>query len=314
MSGQAVGAGFVRVERLAIGGAVVLERPLLHVLPLPGAGGVLGVAVDGILGAELFRRLVVRIDYERETLTLLRPPVEPGADWGERLALTFYAHIPCIEAELDGRAAKYLLDTGNSGAVLLHAWPDGTSREGASVATTVGWGVGGAIVGRLARGGSLRLGGHRIDAPALRVLEDGDPARGAPGLAGNIGAAILSRFDVTLDYGRNAAWLAPNARFGAPFHVDRSGLRIHAGDGAFDVVAVMAGSPAAQAGLRAGDRIVEVDGAAAGGIALHAQRRAWQESAPGTRVALRVERAGAAFDAGFALRDLIPARFAEPRR
>jgi len=301
------GAGFVRVGRLAVGGAVVLERPLLHVLPLPGASAVLGVPVDGLLGAELFRRLVVRIDYERESLALLRPPAEPAPDWGERLPLTFYAHIPCVDAELDGLAAKFLLDTGNTGAVLLHAWPEGTPREGASAPTTVGWGVGGAIVGRLARGGQLRLGAHRIEAPALRVLEEAHGTRGAPGLAGNLGAAILSRFVVTFDYGCNAAWLAPNARFGAPFRVDRSGLRIHAVDDGFAVMAVMAGSPADEAGLRAGDRIVAVDGAAARGIPLHAQRRAWQERAAGTRVALRVERAGETFDAGFALRDLIPA-------
>jgi C-terminal processing protease CtpA/Prc len=128
-----------------------------------------------------------------------------------------------------------------------------------------------------------------------------------PGLAGNIGGAVLRRFVVTFDYARNAVWLAPNARLAAPFDVDRSGLRIHANDGGFDVVAVMAGSPADEAGLRVGDRIVAVDGTSTAAIALHAQRRAWQASPAGTRVGVRVTREAAAFDASLVLRDLIPA-------
>lgn len=305
--GQSVTAGFARVQRLAIGDAVVLERQLLHVLAMPDASGVLGMPVDGILGADLFRRLVVRIDYERQRLGLLRPPVEAGPDRGERLPLTFFAHIPCVTAQLDGQAGQFWLDTGNSGAVLLHAQPGTAPPPGASAVTTVGWGVGGAIRGRLARGRRLVLGGIELAAPALRVLEDGDRALSTPGLAGNIGGAVLCRFTVTFDYARNAVWLAPNARLGEPFDVDRSGLRIHACAGGFEIVAVMAGSPADVAGLRVGDVIAAVDGTPAAGIALHAQRRAWQQAAPGMRIAVRVHREGDTFDAGFVLRDLIPA-------
>jgi membrane-associated protease RseP (regulator of RpoE activity) len=152
------------------------------------------------------------------------------------------------------------------------------------------------------------LGDIAIDAPALRVLEDDGRALSTPGLAGNIGGAVLGRFVVTFDYARGAVWLAPNDRLGAPFHLDRSGLRIHTRPRGFEIVAVMAGSPAADAGLSVDDVIVAVDGTPASGIPLHAQRRALQEAAPGTRVAVRVQREGVAFDAGFTLRDLVPAR------
>lgn len=307
MDGASVIAGYTRVQQLVVGDAVVLERQLLHVLPMSNASAVLGVAVDGILGAELFRRLVLRIDYERAAITLLRPPVQPGPDWGERLPLTFFAHIPCIDAVLDGAPAKFLVDTGNSGAVLLHASAAPAPTRKTSAPTVVGWGIGGAFNGRLARGERLQLGNIAVDAPALRMLANDNRALAAPGLVGNIGGAILARFTVTFDHASHALWLAPNAGFGAPFHLDRSGLRIHAGDGGFEVVAVMAGSPGDEAGLRVGDVVVAVDGAAAAGTALHVQRRAWQVSAVGTRVALRVARDGSAFDASMVLRDLIPA-------
>ena len=302
-----VTAGFVRVRRLAIGDAAVLDVRLMRVLSMPDASAVLGAQVDGILGVELFRRLVVRIDYERQRLHLLRRPAPPAADWGRRLPLTFFVHIPCVTATLDGETGQFWLDTGNSGAVLLHARPGAPPPAGASAVTTIGWGVGGAIRGRLARARRLELGDITIDAPALRVLEDGERALSTPGLAGNIGAAVLSRFVVTFDHAQAAVWLAPNASFGAPFDIDRSGLRIHAGARGFDIVAVMAGSPADEAGLRVGDVVVAVDGVPATDIPLHAQRRAWQASPAGTRVDVRVERAGDDIDAAFTLRDLAPA-------
>lgn len=305
MTDQSVSAGLVRVGQLAVGDAVILERQLLHVLPIPGASAALGADVDGVLGAELFRRLVLRIDYERAAITLLRPAAPPGADWGERLALTFLAHVPCIDAVLDGTPAKFLVDTGNSGSVLLHA--ASPAPRATSAITVVGMGIGGAIMGRFARGERLLLGGIAVDAPALRVLASGNHVLAASEVAGNIGGAILARFTATFDYARRALWLAPNASLGAPFHLDRSGLRIHSADGGFEVVAVMAGSPADEAGLRVGDVVVAVDGATVPGIALHVQRRAWQVAAVGTRVELRVVRNGAAFEASMVLRDLVPA-------
>lgn len=305
--GQSATAGFVRVPRLAVGAAVVLERPLLRALDMPEANDVLGVPVDGILGAELLRRLVVRIDYEGERLELLAPAAEPQPDWGEPLPLAFFAHIPCVAATLDNEPAQFWLDTGNSGAVLLHAQAGLAPPRDATAVTTIGWGIGGAIHGRLARARSLRLGGIALAAPALRVLEDDEGALATPGLAGNIGGAVLGRFLVTFDYARRTVWLAPNARIEAPFAVDRSGLRIHAHREGFEVVAVMAGSPAEAAGLRVGDVIVDVDGTPATAIPLHAQRRAWQESAPGTHVGVGVTRAGVARAADLVLRDLVPA-------
>lgn len=305
--GRSVPAGFARVPQLVVGDAVILERPLLHVLAMPEASDVLGVQVDGILGAELFRRLAVRIDYERQRLELLPATAEPQPDWGERLPLTFFAHIPCVVATLDDAPAQFWLDTGNSGAVLLHATSGAMPPQGSTAVTTIGWGVGGAIRGRLARGRRLRLGSVSLAAPALRVLEDGAHALATPGLAGNIGGAVLSRFAVTFDYARNAVWLAPNAHVDAPFQVDRSGLRIHAHADGFEVMAVLAGGPAEAAGLRVGDVVAAVGGTPAKAIPLHAQRRAWQASAPGTRVAVRVTRAGVAIDTGFTLRDLVPA-------
>jgi C-terminal processing protease CtpA/Prc len=88
--------------------------------------------------------------------------------------------------------------------------------------------------------------------------------------AGNIGGEILKRFTLTLDYGRQRAWLAPNALSGAPEIYDRSGLSFgRLAGGGLGIAGVTAGSAAAVAGLAAGEEIVSVDGAPARALALY---------------------------------------------
>jgi S1-C subfamily serine protease len=72
------------------------------------------------------------------------------------------------------------------------------------------------------------------------------------------------------------------------------------------VGAVMAGSPADEAGLRVGDVLAAVDGEPAAGLGLDALRRRLAESAAGTRVVFGVLRGDAGVQAAVVLRDLVP--------
>jgi len=68
---------------------------------------------------------------------------------------------------------------------------------------------------------------------------------------------------------------------------------------------VSSGSPAAQAGLAAGDVIETVDGKAVSSIHLYDLRRRLRDEPPGTKVALTVERNGHPREVTLVLRDLI---------
>ncbi len=307
---NSVTVGFTRVARLVVGGAVVLEKQLLRVLPMPGFDEVEGVPFDGVLGVELFKRLVVRIDYAGSTLELTDPSAFEPLAGATALPLTFFGHFPGVDGDLDGLAGQFWLDTGNR-AGLFVAGPFAKAnrlvdRYATSGVTTIGWGVGGAVEGRLARGGRLTLGPIAVDGAVLRLASDEAGAMAIRHVAGNIGGEILSRFDVTFDYARQRVFLVPNAQHGCPFAADRAGLWINRrGDGVI-VMAVMAEGPAEAAGLRSGDAIVDIDGVPAAASTLDALRRSLRESPAGTVLALRVRRAGEEIDATLRLRELIP--------
>jgi hypothetical protein len=308
---RSVTVGFTRVERLAIGGQVVLERQLLRVLPMPGFDEVEGVPFDGVLGVELFRRLVVRIDYAGAALELIDPAVFEAPTEAHSLPLTFFGHFPGVDGDLDGAKGQFWLDTGNRGGLFVagpFARAHGlAARHPASGVMTIGWGVGGGVEGRLARGGRLALGTIAIDGPVLRLPSEGGGVMAMPDVAGNVGGEILSRFDVTFDYGRQRVLLVPNHAHGKPFAADRAGLWVNRRGTEVVVKAVVADGPAAVAGLQIGDVVSDVDGEPAAGVTLDELRRRLREWPAGKVVALRVTRNGVTFEAALQLRDLIPA-------
>ena len=72
---------------------------------------------------------------------------------------------------------------------------------------------------------------------------------------------------------------------------DGIGVQVDASDSWLNIIAVLAGSPADKAGLRAGDRILEIDGTPAFSRAGRERRQI--SGAPGTQVTLLIERPGA---------------------
>lgn len=306
---RSVDSGFARVGRLEIGGAVTLERQLLRVIDMPGFDDVEGLRVDGVLGVEVFKRLVVQVDYAGATLTLADSASFASPPSAQSLPLAFFGHFPGVVASLDGVEGQFWLDTGNRGGVVLHApfvaahGLDG--RYHPSAETTIGWGIGGRAQGRLARGGRLSLGGLGIDGPVLRLPRAQDGPLAMRDVAGNIGGEILGRFVVTFDYARRVVHLVPNADAGRPFPADRSGLWINRHPRGAVVAALMAGGPAEVAGLRVDDVIEAVDGRPAGGLGLAALRERLAGSPAGGSLAIEARRGDRVIEVALRLRDLV---------
>jgi C-terminal processing protease CtpA/Prc len=99
-----------------------------------------------------------------------------------------------------------------------------------------------------------------------------------------------------LDYPEARLLLEPNAGFGEPFDFDMSGLYL-AGDERIDVLHVVDGSAVAEAGVRAGDRVLT--------DRPHEELRRALRSEPGAEHVLELERDGRRFTASFRVRRMI---------
>lgn len=188
-------------------------------------------------------------DYERLGSGL---PIAGGANGSARMV---------VDAELDGVAGRFLLDTGAPGQVTLT--PKGSARRGlwsnarpfAPVARS---GITGLERGpaHLTRARSLRIGATTLDAPLVLVHDPSafDPGDGTDGI---IGIHVLQRFDLSVDVAGKAVWVRPNGRRPEPWSsYNHSGLWFDVGrDGRARVTQISPGSPAAEAGVQLGDAL-----------------------------------------------------------
>jgi hypothetical protein len=284
--------GLAKVDRIDVGDAF-LERQTFFVFPLDEMAEVEGVPEQGLLGYEVFRRFVARVDYERRQLTLLDAAGFRYEGPGTVLPFVFNEHIPQVDGEVDGIRGKFDLDTGSRSSLDLMS--PFVARHGlveklhATPERITGWGVGGPARSRLARLRVLKLGPVEIAGP-VTGLSTSKRGFASPDVAGNVGYGVLSRFTVILDYGRQQVILEKNGRFGRRDDYDKSGLWLHAGDGAWEVKEVVAGGPGAKAGLAAGDRILAVDGKTPATLSLPDLRLRLREPPDGTLVVLRIQR------------------------
>lgn len=210
---RSVEVSFARVGTLQIGDGLSLQGPLMRVLSLQGLADFEGTPIDGLLGHEVFQRLAVEIDYRGGHVSFVAPADFTPPPGAHRLPLRFHGHFPAVQATLDGVDGEFWLDTGNRNALTLYrpfadAHPQLATQE-LSEETTIGYGVGGAVRGRFARGGRLQLGELAIERPQLSLPASAEGVTSTAKVAGNIGGALLREFVVSFDYAHGAVYLQP---------------------------------------------------------------------------------------------------------
>lgn len=301
--------GVARVERLSLG-ALDLRDQTFFVADLSELQDVEGVPFDGLVGFEVFRRFVVRIAYADGRLRLYLPKKFSGEGGGVRVPIRLNDRTPEIDGRVDGISGVFSVDTGSRSALDLHRpfveRHNLAARYCPCVETITGWGVGGPVRGRSARVARFEIGELTVNDVGVELSLQESGAYADSNLAGNIGGALLKRFNVTFDYSRNEMILEPHERSHVPDNFDKSGLWINRSGDELVVAAVVPGSAADGAGLREGDRISRVDAVAGRDVDLPGLRQRLRDAAEGTAVTFTVLRDGGERDIAVTLRRLTP--------
>lgn len=301
---------YTRIDKVQIGDATMRDQHF-YVLHFSYATVERGPRppLAGLLGLELFERFGARLDYRAKTLTLRKLAGYQHRGGGVAVPITFDDDMPLLEGRIDGQPALIAVDTGNGGSTVIQwRWAQAQGmaermkREGIE---TVSYGAGGASRNWGTRLRSFEVGGLKVERPIVRYAEDSAGAFSSHTEAANIGTQMLQHFVIDIDYGRGVIWFEPLPGYVEP-PFNRAGLRaIKQGPEAFDVALVSPNSPASAAGLKQGERIVAVDGAAAARLSGSALRAKLLQQV-GTTVKLTVERDGAAREVALKLVELLP--------
>jgi hypothetical protein len=263
--GPPAGVPKVRV-RSAEGGSVLLDAVSLSKLQLGSArfehvpalvfdcselSAHFGTRIDGVLGFPIFRNAVLTLDYPRERIVLRRAIPKDGMP-GEAILFNNADRTPLIPVRLGDHEFAALIDSGSSGAIALN--PAGLSPtfsygpvEGPAIETLAGDRL--PRVGRLAD--VVRMGSFDIPRPVAEITDE----------LSALGGGILCHFTVTFDQEGNEVFFQHDpADTLAMAALRGTGISFTRTPAYWKVAGVMAGSPGASAGVKAGDLVSRING------------------------------------------------------
>lgn len=286
---QLIGSAKVRSIRL---GSVELLNQTTYVLDLP-LGASDGPPIDGLIGFDLLNRFPVQLDYIKATLSVFTGANARYSGSSTPMRLSFRGRLPQVEGKIDGISGLFSIDTGSSGSLTLSApfvaENDLAARYHATTRVMSARGVGGPVYALQTRAELLDLGTVTAKRPVTFLSQQTTGTSARKGTAGNIGFGILRQFTIYFDYPGKQIVFQPNAQWGLPDLADRSGLRLEKIEGALMVAFVAEGSPAAAAGLKAGDSITAVNASPSATMPLEAVRNLLKGEI-GTKVSLSLDR------------------------
>jgi hypothetical protein len=267
------------------------------------------LAPDGVIGKPVFDRYVVAIDYQQRLLTFTPSSQYETPKDAVVVPFDLPRQIPVIDAELDGVPGKFGVDTGARSSLLIYG-PFAKEHKlkekyGAHLEGVTGWGIGGPIRSLLARSQHLSFGGFDVRGSIVRLSTLATGLTSSTELAGLIGPDVLARFIVTFNYSKRQMLLEKSKEFARVDSYDRAGMWMGQGSQDFFALDVIAGGPADEAGIRKGDRLIEIDGVAAGKLVLPEVRERMRRGEPGSRVKILVEHEGSRRLVEVRLRDMV---------
>jgi len=233
---------------------------------------ILGMPVHGLIGFNLFKNFIVKVDYVSEEITLYKPDTfkyNPKKN-DIVLPLHFIRNKPIVNAEIVQDSGKIvpvdlLVDTGASDALWLSTFSNENIKLPAkNIYTFLGAGLGGDLYGRKGRIEAVMLGGRLLELPIVSFPESDyiNNIITQEQRHGSIGGEILRRFTVIFDYINERIILKANNDFYDKFYYNMSGLEIInpvPGIPLFTINNVMENSPAWDAGFRINDQIISIN-------------------------------------------------------
>jgi hypothetical protein len=230
-----------------------------------------GTKINGLIGVDIFHDYIVEVNYSNKRVCFYNRNTFFAPKGYDMLPLSIEAQkmfvdLSVLEADSARRNVKMLIDTGAE----LNAWFQTFKTESVHIPQnyirgTIGQGLNGEIKGKIGRIPQICFGAHCLQNSIVSFPDSACIADivGNSERDGTIGSQILSRFNYIIDYGQKTFYFKPNANFRNKFSYNIAGIevtQIFPFLPQAEVWKVWEESPAAKAGVLAGDQILEVNG------------------------------------------------------
>jgi PDZ domain-containing protein/aspartyl protease len=197
----------------------------------------MGIDIHGIIGGDLFKDFVVKINYATEKITFYNQDTYNYRNCKkcETFPLDFYDGKPYIDVFVENHLGdlfkvKLLIDSGGGDAL----WLFDRSHQNIVISDKyfddyLGKGLNGSIFGKRSKISKLKIGKFVFENASVSYPDSIAivAAQKNKQRNGSLGAEILKRFHVIFDYKKRTITLKKNNKyFNSPFLYNKSGLEL----------------------------------------------------------------------------------------
>lgn len=278
---------------------------------------ILGIPVHGLIGFNLFKDYIVKVDYENTKLTLIKPENYKYRAGRKDIVmpLHFEFNKPYVRTSImsdtdEEIPVKLLVDTGASDALWLSTSSDDRINLPENhIETFLGRGLSGDLFGKKGRIGGIWVGPLILYEPIVAYPEGEliDKLIASNDRNGTLGAEILRRFYVTIDYPNKRLILRPSNNIKDNFNYNMSGIEVTnpmPGVPIFTITSVRKNSPAYFAGLKENDQILSLNSSSHKSLTLNDINLIFQ-SREDKKIKMKVLRDGEEFKTSFYLKKVL---------
>jgi hypothetical protein len=212
-SARTGGLRFAALPELSVGSAH-LTKLIVDTFDLRSSSGG-ALRVDGILGYPFFAESLAELDLAGRKLRFARPGAFAVA--GERIPLELDRSLPEAAVRIKDVWGNVLIDTGNSGDLLLfRRFVDrNPGIVPSSFSTGSSMGLGGAMSTFRSTLATLRIGSFALNDVGTDVILSSSGAFADLFMAGDVGYGVLKQFIITFDFTNDAIYFRRNAAYGS---------------------------------------------------------------------------------------------------
>lgn len=227
----------------------------------------IGRPIAGIVGSDLLRNHVVRVDNSKQIISLFKSAND--LDTSEYspipIKLTPQTPNPVIEVEIgllsgDKISAKVTFDTGNSGTLNINS--SLIEEKSKNYYLTESVGINGVYKDKTVEIKSLSIGDFKLGNMEIKLRQKGESGSQDTSQVGKwlLGNEVLKRFDYIIDYSSATIFIRPNANFDKPVKFSVDGIRLINEGGKITVHNIINGSNAEKVGIIPGQYLISIDG------------------------------------------------------
>lgn len=234
---------------------------------------------DGIIGYSLLKRYITKVDYESQKILLYYKIKSVDTIGYTAIPFEFANGIPIPQFDIsvtlnngESFTGRILFDSGAALTLLINT----PYNEKSKLSQTAGKSMisskeslHGTSISEKVAIKSMNISGYELSEMIISIAHDEDGVSSYENYLGILGAEIISKFDMILDYSSSTLYLKPNKTFNKPFEFPLSGIGLKKVNGNIIIDRVEKTCSAYIKGIRKGDKLISINKDSLGDITVY---------------------------------------------